>query len=642
MKNVFATLLFSLTLFFLLISVSNADVLTIRPNAAGINSGWIGTPLNTYEDVDEAAQNGDADYFCVSAKNAVHSFSMVDHTTETGTISNVRVIIWAKHTVPSEGVIIQIVSGSAYDGATIDPLTATYVEHTSDWATDPAGGDWTWTDIDNIEAGIKSIGAGAFSPEDRVTQVYVEVTYATNNAPNAPVTPECDGKASPAITTETAPDFTWVFSDQDGGDSQSAYAVLVSTSSTSLDSNTGEMWDTLKYVSIDSSAAYGGSALSEDTTYYWKVKTWDAGDSSGPYCGTQLFFLQAGSGPAVPTGLVATASTKHSISLSWQADENVRYAIEKSSNSTDFSMIEQWSDNITNNAYTAMNLKAGSSYWFKVYGYNQSEVMSGPSTPAVKMTKSVAVVISSSAYTKCGNVNDCEVLISSGTFQEDVYIEIDTNPSLGGNIGIANGKLNKFRYMEGSITDINIYNMYGSKMEINDFQNSIYLRIYYNITEVANAGIDEQSLRIYTLNDEREQWVKVGGVHNVNETGHFVEVPVEHFSVFSLVGGGESLELVNMANYPNPFSDETVFIFEITKRANIKLQIFTTSGRLLMTFEEPDMDPGYNTIPDTGGGWNGTDVNGSNIASGLYFWKLTATPEGGTPVSGTGKLTIIR
>jgi hypothetical protein len=67
-------------------------------------------------------------------------------------------------------------------------------------------------------------------------------------------------------------------------------------------------------------------------------------------------------------------------------------------------------------------------------------------------------------------------------------------------------------------------------------------------------------------------------------------------------------------NYPNPFNPETTIKFTLPQRSRVKLEIFDSLGRIISTLVNSDLDAGsyhYN--------WNGT-----NYASGVYFYRLTA------------------
>jgi hypothetical protein len=110
-----------------------------------------------------------------------------------------------------------------------------------------------------------------------------------NNPPDAPASPLCEGVTNPTGVTDPTPEFSWTFSDPDGGDTQGAYRILVASSSGNLTANNGDMWNSGKVSSSASEVSYAGTALAENQTYYWKMKTWDNNDAEGNYCSEQQF-----------------------------------------------------------------------------------------------------------------------------------------------------------------------------------------------------------------------------------------------------------------------------------------------------------------------------------------------------------------
>jgi hypothetical protein len=85
-------------------------------------------------------------------------------------------------------------------------------------------------------------------------------------------------------------------------------------------------------------------------------------------------------------------------------------------------------------------------------------------------------------------------------------------------------------------------------------------------------------------------------------------------------------------NYPNPFSEQTIFSYFITNTGQIidelEIRIFTVSGRLIkrITSDEntsvPGNDPrlvGYNELI-----WDGRDESGNHVANGVYFALVKA------------------
>jgi alpha-L-rhamnosidase len=78
---------------------------------------------------------------------------------------------------------------------------------------------------------------------------------------------------------------------------QSAYQILVASSSAALDMDQGDAWDSGKKASDQSiNIQYAGSPLEPDKSYWWKVKTWDAADVASPWSEVQKFTMAASLG----------------------------------------------------------------------------------------------------------------------------------------------------------------------------------------------------------------------------------------------------------------------------------------------------------------------------------------------------------
>jgi hypothetical protein len=70
-------------------------------------------------------------------------------------------------------------------------------------------------------------------------------------------------------------------------------------------------------------------------------------------------------------------------------------------------------------------------------------------------------------------------------------------------------------------------------------------------------------------------------------------------------------------NYPNPFNPRTTIAFTIPKASEISLSIYDISGKFVKSLINEPMAAGYHSVI-----WDGTDDNGSSVASGVYFYKL--------------------
>lgn len=83
--------------------------------------------------------------------------------------------------------------------------------------------------------------------------------------------PQVEGKTNPAGLTDPTPEFSWEYSDPQGL-TQSAYHVIVSSTQELLSANIGDLWDSGPVVSTENTVTYEGAALTELTTYFWKVR----------------------------------------------------------------------------------------------------------------------------------------------------------------------------------------------------------------------------------------------------------------------------------------------------------------------------------------------------------------------------------
>ncbi|RNL82494.1 alpha-L-rhamnosidase [Sinomicrobium pectinilyticum] len=86
------------------------------------------------------------------------------------------------------------------------------------------------------------------------------------------------------------PVFSWVL--PKGMKQQSAYRILVSSSKEKIENNIGDLWDSKKVLSNESSTVpYKGRPLVENNRYYWKVKLWGEGYEESGYSEIKTFMV---------------------------------------------------------------------------------------------------------------------------------------------------------------------------------------------------------------------------------------------------------------------------------------------------------------------------------------------------------------
>lgn len=88
--------------------------------------------------------------------------------------------------------------------------------------------------------------------------------------------------------TDSQPEFGWIVPDE--AVSQKAYQILVSSDKDKIKINRGDIWNSGKVISRNSiNIGFGGHALKENSTYFWKVRIWDKDDQLSEYSKVQVF-----------------------------------------------------------------------------------------------------------------------------------------------------------------------------------------------------------------------------------------------------------------------------------------------------------------------------------------------------------------
>jgi len=72
-------------------------------------------------------------------------------------------------------------------------------------------------------------------------------------------------------------------------------------------------------------------------------------------------------------------------------------------------------------------------------------------------------------------------------------------------------------------------------------------------------------------------------------------------------------------NYPNPFNPETSIEFALPEAGKVELDIYNVLGQKVNALVDEQLPAGYHTVV-----WDGTDNRGIKVASGVYFYRLSA------------------
>ena len=79
-----------------------------------------------------------------------------------------------------------------------------------------------------------------------------------------------------------------------------------------------------------------------------------------------------------------------------------------------------------------------------------------------------------------------------------------------------------------------------------------------------------------------------------------------------------------LANYPNPFNPETWIPYQLSQKSDVQVRIYTTNGALVRTLDLGHQPAGVYQQRTRAAYWDGRNQLGESVASGIYFYSLTA------------------
>lgn len=107
-----------------------------------------------------------------------------------------------------------------------------------------------------------------------------------------PTNLRCEYKTNPLGIDVTAPRLGWTLAADAPAQVQSAYQLLVASSLKNLQADQGDLWDSGKVASDDTTfIEYAGKALASRQSCYWKVRVWDGADTPSPWSAPALWTM---------------------------------------------------------------------------------------------------------------------------------------------------------------------------------------------------------------------------------------------------------------------------------------------------------------------------------------------------------------
>ncbi|MCU0643180.1 MAG: glycoside hydrolase family 78 protein [bacterium] len=110
---------------------------------------------------------------------------------------------------------------------------------------------------------------------------------------NSPDKLRCEYLENPIGIDIQNPRFFWTLNHNERNQYQTAYQILVSSDKANLIDEKGDVWDSGKVASDQTThIAYAGKILESGKRYFWRVRWWDKNDHSSPY--SEIAFFEMG------------------------------------------------------------------------------------------------------------------------------------------------------------------------------------------------------------------------------------------------------------------------------------------------------------------------------------------------------------
>jgi steroid delta-isomerase-like uncharacterized protein len=79
-----------------------------------------------------------------------------------------------------------------------------------------------------------------------------------------------------------------------------------------------------------------------------------------------------------------------------------------------------------------------------------------------------------------------------------------------------------------------------------------------------------------------------------------------------------------LPNYPNPFNPETWIPYQLREPTDVVIRIYNATGQLVRTLDLGQREAGFYLGRTKAAYWDGLNVTGEKVASGIYFYQLRA------------------
>lgn len=163
----------------------------------------------------------------------------------------------------------------------------------------------------------------------------------------------------------------------------------------------------------------------------------------------------------------------------------------------------------------------------------------------------------------------------------------------------------------------------GTELISSTFANKIVIREAIEDVVLAFEPVETTTKMLVTINGSTKE-LQAGARLAITERGNYtIEVELRKERVDEVLPTSINLE----QNYPNPFNPSTAISYSLNETMPVQLSVFNMNGQKVATLVNSTQNAGSYNV----------NFNASNLASGLYIYRLT-TPMG----SVTRKMTLMK
>lgn len=189
-------------------------------------------------------------------------------------------------------------------------------------------------------------------------------------------------------------------------------------------------------------------------------------------------------------------------------------------------------------------------------------------------------------------------------------------------------------------SDVQAIKVYGEtkfRGGIRDWEETLTFEDPFRILQISDIGlitstgtatvdgwerVDNRTLKLW--GNIEDGWILRGRMWVIARTFYFSDVDTASDITVAKAPAVLPAETSLLPNYPNPFNPETWIPYQLAKPANISVSIYSADGKRVRSLALGHKPAGIYHDKSRAAYWDGRNERGEPVASGIYFYKLTA------------------